>query len=433
MSAERLRQLAEDHGLEIDEQHEVGAYTPSSVAMTSVAAVGPIAAGHTGSLALRATPGGEGTHTSAVVNVHLPGTIARLPQLLCRDAAYRFTKEYRLDVGGFERLDHETVFESMSVHRRFAVEHGGDVDAILLRRIFIPTFLDWLGDHAPENLYFELQNGRLAVFLAELARPGDLEILWEAAARIVERLTGELSESRRPGEQVPFSDPLPRPPENEEVREALNRVAKVEWKEPPADVLEAAAAYERHAGGGPGAYLRAFVVAGGIGGAFLLVGAILWLLGDFITAIPLFALAVGIFVFLFPIAVRNPRKRRAAELGKLAFAREFARVEGLELEDPTAWHERHPDLTLPGPVRRLWRGTTRDGRTFRLALLTDAAGTGTRSGYEALLLERGTGEPPVLEGGDTIEGDGVVALVRSTPLVTGPTTAGLRNLRRAAG
>lgn len=427
MTRQRLEELAEEHGLEIEEEHRVGAYTPSSVAARAVAASGPIAAGHTGALALALRGSG------AVVNVHLPASIARLPQLLCRDASWRLTREYRLDTTGLERLDHETVFESMSVERRFAVEHPADADPILLRRLFSPTFLDWLGDRSPEDLHFELHNGRLAVFLAEAPGKKDLEILWEAAARITARIAGELAESRRPGDAAAFAEPLPPPPEDEVTRAAMAQVAKVKWAEPPADVRTAAAAYARHAGGGPGHFLRAFTLAGGIALVFVVAAGIAVALDAILAAIALLILAGMVFVTIFPLALRNPRARRAAELGKLAFAEEVATAEGLDLEDPTAWHSRYPDLELPGPVRRLWRGTTRDGRTFRLALVNDAAATGERSGYEALFTEAGAGPRPVLEGAETIAGGGVSALVRSTPLGSGPTLAGLRELRAAAG
>jgi hypothetical protein len=437
VSSERLKELAEKHGLEIDENHQVGNYTPSSVAATAVAAVGPIAAGHTGALALRAVPGNEegaARALSPVVNVHLPATIARLPQLLCRDASWRFTKEFVLTADGFERLDHETVFESMAVHRRFAVEHRADADAVLLRRIFTPTFLDWLGDHAPEDLYFELQNGRLAVFLAQ---GDDLEILWEASARITERISGELAESTRVNEgTVSFAEPL-RPPrtDDEPAKAALAGIAKVKWSEPPKDVRSAIAAYEDKAGGGPGVYGRAFLLAGGIGSAFLVIAAILLALGAIFAAATLVFGGLAAFWVLFPMAVKGPRQRRASEWGKLAFATEAARAEGWELEDPAAFHERWPNIALPGPVRRLWRGTAADGSPFRVALFNDAAGTGVRSGYEALVVERGDGPPPVPEGAEceTVEGDGIVALYRSTPLETGPTLAGLQELARAAG
>jgi hypothetical protein len=435
MSVERLKELADKHGLEIEEDHLVGSYTPSSVAVKAPAAVGPIAAGYIGALAVRVVRDDEGTTRSLgpVVNVHLPATISRLPQLLCRDAAWRLTKEYLLTAEGFERLDHETVFESMAVHRRFAVEHPADADAILLRRLFTPTFLDWLGDHAPKDLYFELENGRLAVFLAQ---GDDFDILWEAAARIVERITGELAESARVSEAaVPFAEPLRPPRDDEAMKTALTGIAKVEWREPPRDVRSAIAAYEKKAGGGPGVYARAFLLAGGISCVFLVIGTILAAIGAYLEAISCFGLAVGLFWFLFKLAVKSPRLRRASEWGKIAFANEAARAQGWELEDPAAFHERWPNVALPGPVRRLWRGTATDGSTFRVALLNDAAATGARSGYEALILESGGKAPPVPEGEacESVEGDGIVTLYRSTPLQSGPTLAGLQELGRAAG
>ena len=426
-----LGRLAEEHGLRIEEPFTVSPVTPSTPRAEAVAARGPLIDGVEGSLALIERPLEDGgTTATGIVLVHLPTTIARLPELLCRDAFWRVTREYELSTNGLTRLDHETIFESASVERRFAVEHPAGTDAIFLRRLFSPTFLDWLGDHAPEDVFFELVSGRLSVIQG---RDLDLEMLWEAAARIAGRLRDEVGESPR-GAIVPFAEPLPAPASPDE--DTVRRLARVRWDEPPPDTLTAAKAYRRHAGGGPGVYARAWLIAGALAAIPFVLGVGLALIGEILWPLGLIFGALVIFWTVFPLLVRGPRDSRAVELGKLAFAEGVAASEGLALEEPQAAHERWPALPLPGPVRRLWRGTTADGRTFRLALLNDPTGTPGRSGFEALLVEDGAATPVPSPAGpepEVIRHDGVLALVRPTPLPQGANLAGLRELRTAAG
>jgi hypothetical protein len=424
----KLEALAEAEGLRLEQGYVVHPYTPSLWRTEAPAATGALAEGIEGTIAVPAVPISEGGSAARpVVVVHLPGTIARIPELLCRDAAYRVTREYELTASGFERLDHETVFESASVERRFAVEHPEKVDAIFLRRLFTPTFLDWLGDHAPEELFFELVNGRLAVILGA---GEDLPTLWEAAARIASRLRDECAEGRRE-DRAPFATPLPGPPPPDE--ETAEGVARIDWKQPPESVKDAADAYTGEVGLRFGILARALLLAGGISGVLFLFAIVdLIAFGDPFSSIGLLIAGFGAFFLIFPIAVRNPRAKLAAEWGKLTFDEQFAAAERLELEDPAAGHERWPDLALPGPVRRLWRGTTPAGRPFRLMLIHDPSHTPGRSGFEGVLVEDG-GELPRTPAGAPVEevrGSGLLALVRPTPAPT-PTAQGLRELRDA--
>ncbi len=298
---------------------------------------------------------------------------------------------------------------------------------MFLRRLFIPTFLDWLGEHAPPELFFELVNGRLAVILGE---GDDLKTLWKSAGRIASRLRDECAEGRRQ-DRSPFAAPFRAPPPPDEA--TAEGVARISWELPPQSVKEAADAYTGKVGFRFGVLARALLLAGGIAGILLLLAiADLLVFGDPFSSIGLVAAAFGVFFLIFPIALRNPRAKLAAEWGKLAFATEFARAEGLELEDPGAVHERWPDLALPGPVRRLWRGTSPDGRTFRLMLIHDPSHTPGRSGFEGVLVEDGGAalRTPAGAPAEEIRGSGLLALVRPTPLPS-PTAAGLRELRDA--
>ncbi len=426
----KLEALAESQGLTLEQGYVVHPYTPSLWRADAPAASGTLAEGIEATIAVPAVETSEGAATARpVVLVHLPATIARIPGLLCRDAAWRMTREYELTASGFERLDHETVFESVAVERRFAVEHPASIDEVFLRRLFVPTFLDWLGEHAPEELFFELVSGRLAVILGE---GDDLSTLWESAGRIASTLRDECAEGRGRDES-PFAAPLRAPPPAEQ--STVEGVSRISWERPPRSVKEAADAYASKVGFRFGVLARALLLAGGIAGILLLLAiADLVLLGDPFSSIGLAAAAFGVFFLIFPIALRNPRAKLAAEWGKLAFATEFARAERLELEDPGAVHERWLDLPLPGPVRRLWRGTSAEGRTFRLMLIHDPSHTPGRSGFEGVLVEDGGAALRTPEGApaEEIRGGGLLALVRPTPL-SSPTAAGLRELRNAVG
>ena len=238
-----------------------------------------------------------------------------------------------------------------------------------------------------------------------------------------------MAEGLRPGSAAPFAEPFPSPAARDE--DTAGRLGKVNWQQPPADTLTAAEAYRRHAGGGAGVYARAWLIAGGIAALPLILGIGLALLGEIIWPLGCFAAAIFLFWTLFPLLVRGPKDSRASELGKLAFADGVARAESLDAEDPNGPHDRWPEFPFPGPVRRLWRGTTADGRTFRLMLLNDPSGGPGRSGFEGVLIEDPGGEAPVPEGVEVeaIRHDGMLALIRPTPLGTGPTLAGLQQLR----
>ncbi len=422
-----LEALAEAKGLTLEEGYTVHPYMPSLWRTEAPAATGPLAEGIVGTIAVPTVATSRGRPSRPVVLVHLPATIARIPELLCRDAAWRVTREYELTASGFERLDHETVFESVAVERRFAVEHPAAIDEVFLRRLFIPTFLDWLGEHAPPELFFELVSGRLAVILGE---GDDLETLWQSAGRIASRLRDECAEGRGRDES-PFAAPLRAPPPPEET--TVEGVSRISWELPPQSVKEAADAYTGKVGFRFGVWPeRCCWRAGSPGSCSCSRSPTCSCFGDPFSSIGLAAAAFGVFFLIFPIALRNPRAKLAAEWGKLAFATEFARAEGLELEDPGAVHERWPDLALPGPVRRLWRGTSPGGRTFRLMLIHDLSHTPGRSGFEGVLVKDDGAALRTPEGApaEEIRGGGLRALVRPTPLPS-PTAAGLRELRDA--
>jgi hypothetical protein len=64
-----------------------------------------------------------------------------------------------------------------------------------LRQLFIPTFIDWLGEGSPGDFSFELAYGSLLCSVED-DDPDEagLEELWEAGAIVAKRIRDESSE-----------------------------------------------------------------------------------------------------------------------------------------------------------------------------------------------------------------------------------------------
>jgi hypothetical protein len=68
-------------------------------------------------------------------------------------------------------------------------------DDIWLRRLFVPTFIDWLGERSPGDFSFELAYGSLLCSV-EQDEPDEagLAALWEAGATVAKRIHDESNE-----------------------------------------------------------------------------------------------------------------------------------------------------------------------------------------------------------------------------------------------
>ena len=96
---------------------------------------------------------------------------------------------------GFEVRSSRLWTESVKLNERFKVSVSPFQDDNWLRQLFVPTFIDWLGESSPGDFSFELAYGSLLCSVEQddpdaraLAR------LWDAAAMVATRVRDESSE-----------------------------------------------------------------------------------------------------------------------------------------------------------------------------------------------------------------------------------------------
>jgi hypothetical protein len=393
--ASALREYAQRHGL----TYETGkSFTTGSLVRFRQASdhslTGALPGGLWGTIALMTYSGEGGASHETLCVAEVPESIAFLPKLYCRDSHFKHTRSYTLGSEGFASDWRGTEFESEAVNRTWAVQVAPDQDEGWLRELFAPTFLDWLGQHSPEDFTFELHEGQLTCRVdGEVDDEAGLDRLIELTTHIAERIrTESMEEERAP---APFSAPLP-PPEPTAEREATDRaVARRDWNEPPRDMATAISGYRGVARREPGGWKAPLLLGGGIGGLILVIGVPVSLasggLSDFgafaagSTAITFLLLAVGLGGFLFWAARRSQVQKRALLYGQRAFVVEYARSRGLEHEDPKAFHARFLRLDLPGPARNVMYGRhPATGRETRLLLCSDPSGQS--AGFEVAVV-----------------------------------------------
>jgi hypothetical protein len=82
--------------------------------------------------------------------------------------------------------------ESIAFGRRYDLWVVEDQDDVALRRLFVPTLIDWLAGH-PFAPGFELRAGTLTVFVdRHLETAAELDFFREAAAHLATRISAEL-------------------------------------------------------------------------------------------------------------------------------------------------------------------------------------------------------------------------------------------------
>jgi hypothetical protein len=235
----------------------------------------------------------------------------------------------------------EVRLESSAFAERYRLLVIAGQDAGWTRELFSPASIAWLTDHAPAGFSFELNEGHLCILVpGRIQDAVGLAALCEAAAELAARIR---EEAREEG-----TDPdLFRAAEASRKLDAA--VAEVEWRDPPASVAEAVAAYRSVASRKPRTMAIALVCAG-LGMA--LGAGIGWLVGG---AIGLVSGAVAGGGFGFQVGRLFATQNYLFEgtfavdwVGINAFNREYARSRGLARQNKFAFHHENRDLPVPG-------------------------------------------------------------------------------------
>jgi hypothetical protein len=446
--AAALKQYAERHGLSYETQKRVPLLggLVDTTGTSDHALSGTLPGGFEGTIALLSWPADDESDAASetIAVTRISESIAFIPKLYCRDAAYRHTRSYTLGATGLESDYRDTEFESEAVNRTWAVQVADDQDQAWLRELFIPTFLDWLGQRSPKDFRFALVEGTLSCGVeGELDEPDELDRLCALAAHVANRIRTESLEEERPA--VAFSEPLPPPRATEKRRLADAAVAKLDWDEPPPDMISAARAYRGVAHHGRGVWGPAILLGGGVGLLIVVVTlpfAFLFGFADFGTfgaatyGVGTAAVAIGFGAWLTWAARRSQVQKRALLYGQRAFVHEYASSRGLRLEDEREFHARFLHLDLPGPARSVMFGRPAEiDRDARLLLCSDTSGAS--AGFEAAVVEasaaRCAPDTPAGEDGIAVETQGgCVIAYRPTKPGVGPSVEGLDAVSRRA-
>lgn len=436
VDAATLKHYAERHGLRYETGRPITTLTPVAIRSPSDHSLtGNLPGGVEGTIALHGyeVDSGDGSSRAyeTVCITRVPESVAFVPKLYCRDASYKRTRSYTLGSEGFESDYRGTEFESEAVNRTWAVQVAPNQDEAWLRELFTPTFLDWLGQRSPQDFSFELVEGNLTCRVSDdIDDPADLDRLCELTAHVAERIRTESLEEERPG--AAFSAPLPPPEQTPERVAADKAVAKLDWDEPPKDMVSAIRAYGSVASREPGGWKAAILLGGGIG-LLVLVFTVpfAFVFGDFggaTTAVSGVIVALLLGGFLFWVARKSQVQKRAQRYGQRAFVAQYAASRGLENEEPTAFHARFLRVELPGPARNVMFGRHRvTDRETRVLLCSDQSGAS--AGFEVAVVQGQAGqEGPAAAGDDsvTVEAkNGYVVASRPTKGGVGPSIAGL--------
>jgi hypothetical protein len=140
----------------------------------------------------------------------VPESAVKASELICqRRFGFRF-------MDGFEdafRRKQRVEVESEVMDKRFETFADPDADAVWLRQLFSPSFIVWLGEHAPESFAFELVAGGLVTNAkGHLDSAQELDAFCEATAAVAKRLREESLEQPVGGAPPAASPPASSPP-----------------------------------------------------------------------------------------------------------------------------------------------------------------------------------------------------------------------------
>lgn len=126
-----------------------------------------------------------------VVFARIPESQQFVPRLFCERKG-RITDDTHY---GFEVRSSRLWTESEKLNARFKVAVSPFQDDNWLRQLFIPSFIDWLGERSPGDFSFELTYGSLLCSVEEdEPDAAGLEALWDSGATVAKRISEESNE-----------------------------------------------------------------------------------------------------------------------------------------------------------------------------------------------------------------------------------------------
>ncbi|HEX6116713.1 MAG TPA: hypothetical protein VFY99_06395 [Solirubrobacterales bacterium] len=367
MAAE-LEDYAKERGLAHEVERELRAVTPLLLSdgkgSTRDVAEGRLPGGLEGFVAHhRYASSGSGGRELTVVVSRVPESLGFVRALSCRSREVEVARSYaKLEFLGRWR---ELTLESTRFNELYELEVLEGQREAWVRQLFSPAFIDRLASEAADGFCFELNEGHLCVAVPKhLSEPADLDALCAAAADVAARIRQESLEDVGSGEEYA----------GERAYEAKLReqVAKVAWPAPPQTARQAARSYANRWGLGVKTYARALAWGTGIGA--IGAGVALVVPGLDSSTSTILAIVAGLIGLLaFILVIMAAAGSSAARLGVEAFAVEFARSHGFELEDRYEFHARLAQVPLPGRAQHAMRGTLPSGIPATLAFCDDAA------------------------------------------------------------
>lgn len=134
---------------------------------------------------------GGGGYTYNIVFARIPESQPFVARLLC-DRKGRTTDTVHY---GFEIRSSRLWTESEVLNQRYEVKVSPFQDDVWLRRLFSPTFVDFLAEVALNDFSFELAYGSLLCSIEEDEPGADgLAVLWDTAGAVAKRIHDESNE-----------------------------------------------------------------------------------------------------------------------------------------------------------------------------------------------------------------------------------------------
>lgn len=343
-----LRSFADANGLDFAEDARVRAAThalASAGAGGKRAAVsGELRPGLEGQLFTVAGGGEHGGFTAVLTEV--PESRAYAATIGCQR---RHGPADREPVKYPKETWEEVRLESAAFEREFRLLVLSGQDQGWTYELFSPALIAWLTDRAPEQLGFELNEGWVCVLQpGEIAGAEELDALCDAAAELARRIREEALEEEDDPDLLRFAA---------NTKRMDDAIAKVDWRQPPASVMEAAAAYRRVASRSFSVLLGAIVgavigmvVAGAVG---YLLGGPIGLLGGAVAG------AGGGWSMMREIGTERKRFEGSISsswAGINAFNRGYASSRGLERIKIARFHHDNRDLPARGEAQSVQVG-----------------------------------------------------------------------------